>query len=292
MFTKLKRWIQSTVGLSNSEANAMMILMPALFLIIFSQPLYRWFTRPTSPIPVKEERFLDSLVTSLSTPLVDSGAINIISRFNFDPNTSTLEEFRKLGIPESVGKRIVQYRNKGGQFRIKSDLAKMYGLDSLLYRSLASYILLPDQLERKVFPKEERPKIAIQFDINLTDTISLKSVMGIGSALSKRIIKYRESLGGFINVDQIAEVYGLDSLVLLELKPFYVADGFQPRKIMVNETTEQELDRHPYLSLKEAKSIITYRIQHGKYASPTDLLKIKTIKESTVSRVGPYLSFE
>jgi DNA uptake protein ComE-like DNA-binding protein len=291
MFNKLKRWIQSTIGLSSSEANAMMILMPALFLIIFSEPLYRWFARPASPIQVKEERFLDSLVISLEAT-VDSSATNIVSRFIFDPNTSTLEEFKKLGIPESVGRRIVQYRNKGGQFRIKSDLSKIYGLDSLLYKSLVPYILLPDQIEKKIFPKEERPKVAIQYDLNLTDTISLKSVKGIGSALSARIIKYRESLGGFVKAVQVGEVYGLDSLVLSELKPFYVADDFQPRKIKVNEVTEQELDRHPYLSLKEAKSIITYRLQHGKYASIEDLLKIKSIKESTVIKVGPYLSFE
>jgi len=290
MFTRLKRWIQSTVGLSSSEANAMMVLMPALFLVIFSEPLYRWVAQPSSPIAIQEQVFLDSLSNTLEAPLASTEVK--ITLFNFNPNTSSLEELKSLGISEQVGRKIIQYRNKGGEFRVKSDLAKIYGLDSLLYKSLTPYILLPDKRDKKLYPEDERPKAAIQYNINLSDTSSLKTVNGIGSALSKRIIKYRESLGGFITSGQLSEVYGLDSLVIQGLKPFFVEDGFQPRKIKVNEASEQELAIHPYLSMKEAKSIITYRLQHGKLAGINDLLKIKTLKESVINRVGPYLSFE
>lgn len=292
MGDKLKRWIQSTVGLTGKEANAFLILLPTLFLVIFSEPLYRWLAHDNTSLSIKETIYLDSLVDTIEKPAAEA-TIKELTLFNFDPNKTTVDDFVSLGISNTVAKRIVQYRTKGGVFRIKSDLAKMYGLDSALYKTLSPYITLPDKLEReRESVSNDKQKKIINYDINTADTSDLKSVRGIGSVLAKRILKYRESLGGFIEAKQLTEVYGLDSLVLEELGKFHVADGFVPRKIIINQTTERELDDHPYLSLRDARAIITYRVQHGSYKSIDNLLAIKTLKENTIRKVAPYLSFE
>ena len=47
-------------------------------------------------------------------------------------------------------------------------------------------------------------------ELNTADTTILKKVPGIGSTFARRIMKYRELLGGFYDVSQLAEVYGID----------------------------------------------------------------------------------
>jgi competence protein ComEA len=141
MLTTLKRWVQSTIGASSKEANAFIILLPALFLVIFSQPLYRWLVVGNLPLSVQETLLLDSLVAQKNlenAPRKDS----ILLRA-FNPNLASVDELISVGIPKIVAKRIDQYRVKGGKFRVKIDLAKMYGLDSMLYLTLVPYINLP-----------------------------------------------------------------------------------------------------------------------------------------------------
>ena len=46
-------------------------------------------------------------------------------------------------------------------------------------------------------------------ELNTADTTILKKVPGIGSTFARRIIKYRELLGGFYDVSQLAEVYDI-----------------------------------------------------------------------------------
>ena len=55
-------------------------------------------------------------------------------------------------------------------------------------------------------------------DINTADSTAWVALNGIGPGFAKRIITYREKLGGFYQVDQLKEVYGLDSVWVNENK--------------------------------------------------------------------------
>lgn len=291
MLTTLKRWVQSTIGVSSKEANAFLILLPTLFLVIFSQPLYRWLGVGNQPLSVKETFILDSLIAKKESD--KSVKADSVFLFRFDPNTVTVTELTSLGISGFVANRIEQYRMKGGKFKIKSDLAKMYGLDSSVYRALVPYIDLPEKLiiELKAdFPKT--PKRIIEYDLNRADTADFKSIKGIGPVLASRIIKYRQSLGGFVNEGQLKEVFGLDSVVIKELSVFRIVQEFIPEKLKINQATEEELDKHPYVSLKQAKAIVTYRMQHGKFTSITDLSKVKLLNDDLIRKIAPYISYE
>jgi competence ComEA-like helix-hairpin-helix protein len=139
-----------------------------------------------------------------------------------------------------------------------------------------------------------RPKFQKEkFDINLADTTQLKSIYGIGTVISKRIITYRTSLGGFISPDQLYEVWGLDSTVVGRLaERMVIAPGFTPNKLAINRCSEQDLARHPYLRTKLARAIVTYRFQHGNFASVDDLKKIGTMEEKIFLRIKPYITLD
>jgi DNA uptake protein ComE-like DNA-binding protein len=124
------------------------------------------------------------------------------------------------------------------------------------------------------------------------DSVVLQIVPGIGALTAGRIIKHRESLGGFIQVDQLNEVYGLKPETIPVIWEYFDFDRVAPRRLALNTVSVEELAKHPYISYQEAKVLVAYRLQHGPYLQLEDLLKVKIFKAAWVSKIGPYLEFD
>jgi competence ComEA-like helix-hairpin-helix protein len=167
-------------------------------------------------------------------------------------------------------------------------------MDSIFYEKLKPFILLPDAIEKKAstYVAFEKMKLAA-FDLNTADTTQLKSVYGIGSKLAARIIKYREKLGGFVYINQLYEVYGLDSAVVQKLmSTSFISDVYEPAKININIADEQQLSNHPYLNKKIARAIVAYRFQHGNFVTIDDLRNVRLVEPVTFEKIKVYLSIE
>lgn len=92
-------------------------------------------------------------------------------------------------------------------------------------------------------------------------------------------------------MDQLREVYGLDTAVVNELnRKAFVASDYQPKKIDLNAATEKELSTHPYIKYSLAKAIAAYRFQHGNFNSVEDLKKIALVDETFYNRIKSYLT--
>ena len=296
----IRRWIRDLFGFSATEINGFLILIPLMLLFVLSKPVYHsWMAgQPGNTRP--DSLLLDSLIAVWSPASVPEDSARQIDYFPFDPNTASVEDLRRLGLNEIPAKRIAAYRSKGGVFRVKSDLLKIYGLDSALYNQLYGYIRLPTRVvsvsAREGTTATPRPRVPKKtdvnpaFDINTADTLLLKSVYGIGSTLAARIVKFRDALGGFVRPEQFYEVYGLDSMVVKELRGVtFIKDGFVPQKINLNTADEKQLSAHPYIRFKLARLLVSYRFQHGDFLHASDIKKLSTIKPEEMERLLPYL---
>jgi len=161
-----------------------------------------------------------------------------------------------------------------------------------------SVFKFPDK-KKKFSPKPHKPYSAkprppqAKFDLNLADTAQLKTIYGIGPVIAKRIVTYRTNLGGFILMDQLYEVWGLDSTVVGRLaNKSVIAPDFTPDKLAINRCSEQELAHHPYLRTKLARAIVNYRFQHGNFASIDDLRKIEIMDEKVFLRIKRYVTLD
>lgn len=224
--------------------------------------------------------------------------------FEFNPNETEDSNWLKLGFKEWQVKTINNYKAKGGEFRVKSDVSKIFGITDTLYNLLYPYILLPESLEKKPyeknhtndFPKKNyepyKKKELIILDINLCDTTQLQELKGIGSAFSKRIIKYRESLGGFTSINQLKEVYGITDEIFNQISPNLKLSNTTIHQININQADEEQLKKHPYIGWKIAKPIVAYRKSHGKYTAVSDIKKIHLITDEIYSKIAPYLKVD
>jgi competence protein ComEA len=296
----LKKLIRNFFGFTQSQANGFVGLLVLLSLLLFSEPVYRWWMagRPTDFS--REAAQLDSMVNNLEWSQQKSASLadpdhEHYTFFKFNPNQSTLDELQALGFSKGLATRIINYRAKGGIFRIKSDLKKMYGMDSTFYNTISAFILLPDNREPVVTEKfvTEKKKTLEPFNLNTADTTQLKALYGIGTVLAKRIITFRDKLGGFMKMEQLREVYKLDTAVIARIeKASYIEENFVPKKISINAAEVKELDEHPYISEKIAKAIVAYRFQHGKFNSVDELKKVHLVDEALFTKIYPYLTIE
>jgi competence protein ComEA len=298
---RLKALIRSLFAFSRGETNGFLILLPLMALLLFSEPIYRyWFVGRPQDFS-NESLVLDSLVATWKWDQKDSNHEEIILNrqlFSFDPNRSSENDFINLGFPSILASRIINYRNKGGKFKTKTDLLKIYGLDSSFYKTIYPFINLPDRITTESNPSghssiKESNIVSAKLDLNAADTSQLITVFGIGKKLSERIVKYRNRLGGFISMEQLKEVYGLDSSAIENISgKFVIGKNYQPTQISINSASEKEIGAHPYLSFKLAKAITTYRFQHGSFTALDDLSKLQLLNENDLKRIKPYLSLK
>ena len=286
---RLRRSIQSFFQVSRGESNAFLILIPLMLGILFSEYLFRqwWFSRPHDF--TSDRQLLDSLLRQWPA---DSTVAVSRQPIPFNPNNVTAAFLISIGLQKNLADRVVNYRTGGGIFRVKSDVLKIYNMDTAWFARHKKWMLLPDSLPRPVKKRMEvrqslPPAIA---DINQADSIGLLAVRGIGPVYAGRILKFRRALGGFYSMEQLAEVYKIDTAALRELqRRFRVGPDFEPARISVNQADENTLARHPYISRPQAKAIVAYRFQHGAFQSLDDLKKIHLISAADWQRIIPYL---
>ncbi len=298
----IKRWLRTIMGFSKAQSYGFVILLPLVAIIVFSEPLSKWIVSNRSDDFSKENDLLDSLVQAnfkvVNKPLLSTEEprkTKVVSAF--DPNSASPALLGRLGFSKKIAGKIIKYRSLKGKFRIKSDLMKIYGMDSALYQNLYAFILLPEKADKnnqiRINSQEntfKTKKIVEKFDLNKADTIQLKTIYGIGSILANRIVKYRLRLGGFVNVNQLKEVYGLDSVAINKLvRVSFLKSDFDVARIDINTSTEKELKTHPYITYSIAKAIVTYRFQHGNFITVEDIRKVFAVKGEVADKLIPYL---
>lgn len=211
--------------------------------------------------------------------------------FAFDPNTATVAELRQLGLSERLANNLLRYRDKGGRFRKPEDLQRLYGLAPADYERLRPFVQIAGGTDKKeALPAA--PPLALPpplLDVNVADAAAWERLRGIGPALSRRIIGFRDRLGGFSSLAQIAETYGLPDSTYRQLLPqLQWSPVYRP--LLINVYGVEELSRHPYLDKRSAAAIVHYRNQHGPFRQAGDVGNVLALDKATVDKLMPYIS--
>jgi DNA uptake protein ComE-like DNA-binding protein len=166
--------------------------------------------------------------------------------------------------------------------------------ERLLHRDSSPQASIPLHAERSssraAYPAKEKLSKGETVSLNETDTTVWKKIPGIGSVYAARIVKYRNLLGGFVRVEQLLEVYGIDQELFSRIAVYIESDG-NFRKIQVNQSEFKELLRHPYLNYKQVQAITGLRRRKGNITSIRELSMLDEFTPEDILRLEPYLEF-
>ena len=292
---------------SKSEriASLVILILTLAILLILAR------MRRVHPLSEEEARVFDSLISNILPDEDSSGVRRKPARRNLpvssavrisrrqpppvrDPNTMTKDQWEELPLPPYVIRTLLNYRSKGGVFRGKEDVKKIYGMTDSLYGMISPYLTVAKPARGKDTLDAGRDKIPAAspsrlVEINRADSAAFDSLPGIPSFLAGRIVRYRKLLGGFVRKEQLLEVYGFDTLKYEKIKERVAADTSLVRKIDVNVCDVYTLARHPYLTRQEAEAVIFYRDHFGKIKKLQRLTEKNVLPEKTFRKVSPYL---
>lgn len=211
-----------------------------------------------------------------------------ITLFDFNPNTISKSQWKKLGFKDWQIKTIFNYKAKGGNWKTKSDVAKIYSLSESHYQKLEPYILLPVKKENST--KKAQKDYSKKVDINTADANELTNLKGIYSEkYAAIIIKHRDKIGGFSSKEQLKDVWNMSIETYNGFINQVVIGKYEPIKININTSSAAQLQSHPYIDWKTANAIIKYRKANGKYKSVEDVKKIHLISNKVYRKIAPYL---
>ena len=313
------KWLKNYFDLSKREFNGLLVLVFLILGVLMAPSAYRWMVpfKPDERESRKAIAELEKVLSAQKNSYAQRGAATtgfmprnnknnyndsktFVKRvaprlFPFDPNTINQEDWQALGFSEKQAKVIINYIRKGGTFRKPEDLQKMFVVSPAAYAQLKPYIVIKTVQQPspgKIFNVPSyQPAAAVMIEINSADSTALEQIRGIGPAFARRILKYRERIGGFYKKEQLMEVYGLDSLKFSEIKDQVKVDAAAVKKININTASTEDFKNHPYLRYKQVNAIIQYRVQHGNYGNFADLKKVAILTPEMLEHLEPYISY-
>lgn len=290
---KLRKIIREYFTFTKGERTGLVVLVIIVCFLLIANRIFFYFEEPT----IADVQAFEEMLAKVKAAEKAQGA-GALKLFAFDPNTIDSVSLSDLNLPTYVKRNILSYRTHGGKFRKAADLRKIYGMNDSIFTAVESFVEIEtvDQpVPRKSYPAvtkaqsqvEEaslaplqdfnaKEKVSLQIEINTADASEFERLQGIGPVLSKRIVSYRNLLGGFVSPDQLYEVYGLKPEVVQQNLNKFRVDGVEVRKLDLNFASIDELSRHPYINYKEARRIIDLRSKNG-YISDKNILLTDSI---------------
>ncbi len=263
-----------------------MVVLVVIILFVLAAPYIYKKLYPATVTDFKDfERAVALLNVNGGNIKSEDKAINPVM-FAFNPNGLSTVKWKQLGLSDKQIITIKNYEAKGGHFYKAEDIKKIYAITAADYARLAPHIKIPGATYTN-----NKAKPGVIIEINTADSARLTKIHGIGPAFAKRIIEYRNRLGGFLNKEQLKEVYGIDAEKYSQIKDQVDINTKRISKIKINEVDFEGLRRFPYLTNKQTNAIIQYRKQHGNYQSVTDMQNIVILDAIILRKIEPYIVF-
>jgi DNA uptake protein ComE-like DNA-binding protein len=221
--------------------------------------------------------------------------------YPFNPNFITDYKGYKLGMSVPEIDRLLAFRKENKYVNSAKEFQAVTKVSDSLLSAISPYFKFPDWVNKKkefknyknypntAFAKKEK---TIIIDINQASQEDLIKIYGIGEAISLRILKFKESLGGFVSMEQMKDVWGLSPEVIENLNSHFKVSALpNVKKVDINNASIKELSQFPYFNYQIAKQIVTFRSMNGDIKNIDDLTKIKGLSIDKANIIVLYLDF-
>lgn len=209
----------------------------------------------------------------------------------FDPNQYSEEQWMTLGLSKKQVAVLMKYKSSG--FYAPEDLKKVFVISDEFFNIIKDSLIYPQKPTREyrnetVLISNEIRKV----ELNSASLEELMDVKGIGKFYAEKIIQKRNELQGFVNENQLLEIWKFDSEKLETISPYITVNSMLVQPFDINTVSVNELKKHPYFSYNIANSIVKLRTQLGSYKRIEDLKKSVLISDELYEKIKPYVMVE
>ena len=206
----------------------------------------------------------------------------------FRIDTATADYLRTIGFSVRQAELIIRYGEMIGGYRSIEEFEECYAVDSTMAATLKPYIIFPERETTHIsFTRAQHEPI----DVNSADSAALVALPGIGPKSVVHILRYRDLLGGYYDINQILEldIVTSDNFQLFSSQIY--CDNSKIEKIYINFARPKELEVHPYLSNRMLRRIINHRELKGGWSTIEEMIDSKIFNQEEAARIAPYLDF-
>ena len=285
-----------------SQRNGIFILILLIVIFQFIIVFVDFYSEEKVNIETPKVIAFHHQIDSLRKINLDNKRLKI---FPFNPNYITDYKGAQLGMSLVEIDKLLAFRKTGKFINSRKEFQKVTTISDALLNSISPYFKFPNWVvernqnmqlstsrDTRLFAKKSK-YILTSTDINLAVKEDLKTINGIGEKLSERIIKYRSKLQGFSKLNQLYEVWGLDTEVVGKLLlVFKVINLPNIKKINVNTVSFRELLKNPYLDYELCKKIFEYKDEVAELQDISELKNIIGFPLDLYDRIVLYLVAE
>lgn len=292
------------VGFNRQERSGIFFLLLLIVLLQVGYVLMDSFYQPNGPTIFSENIRLQTGIDALKEKAEMEDAPKM---YPFNPNFITDRKGYVLGMSISEIDRLHEFRAQHKFVNTPEDFQKVTQISDSLLMVITPFFKFPDWtkkarrvpvetsdskfLEKPLVSEKRPPKDFPLHDLNAVTANELRAISGIGEVLSKRIVKFRNRLGGFLVEEQLYDVYGLPPEVTKKvLRKYKVFNAPEVTKININTATVAQIASITYIRFDLAEEIVRYREANGPFSNLNELLNIDRFPAEKISRIALYLS--
>lgn len=287
--------LRSHFVFSRNQQNGIFLLV--LIILVLQGVFYFMDYKVGNDISAEEEEIekFQQQIDSIKAARADADTLKI---FPFNPNYITDYRGYILGMNLEEIDRLHKYRAGDKWVNSAEEFQKVTGVSDSLLKIISPYFKFPEWVTNPRPSQYQKSSVvnrsyAEKIDLNKATAEELQEINGIGEVLSRRIITYRNKIGGFVNDIQLKDIYGLDYETREKLHAqFTVKSKPSIEVIDINEAGLLELSEVPYIGYELAREIIDYRLLHEKINNFEELSKIERFPGDKIDRIQLYLSID
>lgn len=299
--------------LLRTDRRALLILEWVLLLIFLAACMFYWHGNEDNKTTTDEK------ASKTHAPFIYEEEKEVLDLQPFDPNTADSTVLLRLGLAPWQVRSIYRYRAKHGRYHSPEDFRRLPGMTNEMWERLSPHIRIDKKFhlvaevekpvnlapkakedsavhtpgskeaagEKPQYPKQEKLSAGSVVNLNTADTTELKKLPGIASYRARKIVEYRNRLGGYVTTEQVMEACEMPD----EILEWFIVTAPQIRKINVNTASVQQMMRHPYITFYKAKEIVEYRRKNGNFAAIDDLVRHGVLTAEEKEKLQSYLEF-
>ncbi|MFZ9046827.1 MAG: ComEA family DNA-binding protein [Cyclobacteriaceae bacterium] len=278
--------------ISKRNRRGVLILGAVLLVIIYSPRILAGYFQDNSleytieELDHVEKQILDSKA-SRKKKYAKKKQRYSVPQAAFDPNDYALSDWMKLGLSNKQANVILRFTQHG--IYSNEELKKIFVITDELFGLIQDSTYYPERPQKtSIFSSSVSGTSRKMIQLNVATHDELIELNGIGDYYAKKIIEYREKLGGFHSQEQLLELWKFTPEKLAKISDQLDVSG-DLQKMNINQATYEELVIHPYVSGKVANSIVKMRAQRDGYKNLKDLLDSKLIDRELFNKLEPYI---